>query len=120
MMLCPRCSIICNQRIAADFEKRQRSRTGINWRQDNQLFRCYPKAGESLLGFLVRCHKGETKCLVCPRCSAVYDQKVAETFETVPFAPCWNHRETGQMGQLSRVATPNEGLTALILKALEG
>ena len=99
MMLCPRCSIICNQRIAADFEKRQRGRTGVNWRQDNQLFRCYPKAGESLMGFLVRCHKGATKCLVCPRCSAVYDQKVAETFETVPFAPCWNHRETGQMGR---------------------
>ena len=51
------------------------------------------------MGFLVRCHKGATKCLVCLRCSVVYDPKVAETFETVPFAPCWNHRETGQMGQ---------------------
>src|ERR1051325_8382995 len=40
MILCPRCSIICNQRIAADFERKQRARTGINWRQDNQLFRC--------------------------------------------------------------------------------
>ena len=27
MMLCPRCSIICNQRIAADFERKQRART---------------------------------------------------------------------------------------------
>src|ERR1044072_6906733 len=99
MILCPRCSIICNQRIAADFEKKQRARTGINWRQDNQLFRCYPKVGESLLEFLVRYHKGATKCLVCPRCSAVYDQSVAGAFETIPFAPCWNHKEVGQMSQ---------------------
>src|ERR1044072_1432032 len=89
MILCPRCSIICNQRIAVDFEKKQRARTGINWRQDNQLFRCYPKVGESLLEFLVRCHKGATKCLVCPRCSAAYDLNMAGGFETIPFAPCW-------------------------------
>ena len=49
--------------------------------------------------FLVRCYKGATKCLVCPRCSAVYDQSMARAFETIPFAPCWNHQEIGQMGQ---------------------
>src|ERR1044072_8607886 len=99
IILCPRCSIICNHRIAADFERKPRARTGINWRQDNQLFRCYPRAGESLLEFLVRCHKGATKCLICPRCSAAYDQNMAGAFEIIPFAPCWNHKQMGQMGQ---------------------
>src|ERR1044072_929230 len=99
IMLFPICSIICNERIAAEFERSQRARTGVNWRQDNQLFRCYPRAGESLLEFLVRCHKGATKCLICPRCSAAYDQNMAGAFETIPFAPCWNHKEVGQMSQ---------------------
>src|ERR1044072_1289101 len=63
-LLCPRCSIICNPRIAAEFERAQRERTGVNWRQDNQLYRVYPKADESLLEFLVRCHKIGTECLI--------------------------------------------------------
>jgi hypothetical protein len=62
-LLCPRCSIICNPRIAAEFERAQRERTGVNWRQDNQLYRVYPRADESLLEFIVRCHKIGTECL---------------------------------------------------------
>jgi hypothetical protein len=52
-LLCPRCSIICNPRIVAEFERAQRERTGVNWRQDNQLYRVYPRADESLLEFIV-------------------------------------------------------------------
>ena len=35
MILCPRCSILCNQRIAANFDRIQRARTGNNWRHLN-------------------------------------------------------------------------------------
>src|ERR1051325_11465792 len=91
-LLCPRCNIICNPRIAAEFERAQRERTGVNWRQDNPLYRVYPNADEILLEFLVRCHKIGTKCLICPRCAAVYDREMAEAFERIPFVSGWGHQ----------------------------
>ena len=56
------------------------------------MFKVYPKAEESWLGFLVRCHKIGIKCLMCPRCTTVYDREMAEAFERVPFVPCWGHQ----------------------------
>ena len=57
------------------------------------MFKFYPRAEESLLGFLVCCHKSGTECLMCPRYAVVYDQMMFEDFEGIPFAPCWNHQD---------------------------
>lgn len=59
---------------------------GGNWRQEDQMLNVYPKPGEILLGFLVHRHKTESEYLMCPRCHVVYDQKMSEMFDRVPFS----------------------------------
>ncbi|KAI5448452.1 hypothetical protein KIW84_015749 [Lathyrus oleraceus] len=78
------------RRVAEDYERWQRTKTERNWRKESQLLKVYPKPGESLLGFIVRCYKYETKCLMCPRCRAVYNRELAEVFERIPSNQGWD------------------------------
>ena len=55
-LVCPRCSIMNDRGIAATCHKVYQERAEDNWRSDKELLP-YPKMGESLMGFLVRCHK---------------------------------------------------------------
>ena len=76
MLMCPRCNITLNQRVVEAYERAQHARTQGNWRHESQLMKVYPKRREILLGILVCCYKFETKCLLCPRCGAVYDKEM--------------------------------------------
>ena len=73
MLTCPRCSIIHDQRATTTYERIQKAQTAGNWRSPNKILTPYPKLGESLLGFLVRCQKSKSICLMCPKCGVVYD-----------------------------------------------
>ncbi|KAI5417185.1 hypothetical protein KIW84_041981 [Lathyrus oleraceus] len=90
MLLCPRCSIMMCRRVAEDYERWQRTKTERNWRKESQLLKVYPKPGESLLSFIVHCYKYGTKCLMCPKCGAVYNKELTEAFERIPSNQGWN------------------------------
>ncbi|KAI5399554.1 hypothetical protein KIW84_064766 [Lathyrus oleraceus] len=79
-----------SRRVAEDYERWQRTKTERNWRKESQLQKVYPTPGESLLGFIVRCYKYETECLMCPRCEAVYNRELAEAFERIPYDQGWD------------------------------
>ena len=51
--------------------------------EDDQMRNGYPKVGESMLGYLVHCHKKNSEGIMCPRCSLIYDRKAAETYEKI-------------------------------------
>ncbi|KAI5396454.1 hypothetical protein KIW84_062607 [Lathyrus oleraceus] len=93
MLLCLRCSIRLCRRVAEDYEIWHRTKTERNWRKENQLQKVYPKPGENLLGFIVRCYKYEIECLMCPRCGAVYNRELAEAFERIPSNQGWEGME---------------------------
>ncbi|KAI5415292.1 hypothetical protein KIW84_040656 [Lathyrus oleraceus] len=78
------------RRVAEDYERWQRTKTERNWRKESQLLKVYPKPGESLLGFIVRCYKYETEGLMCPRCRAVYNRELAEASERIPSNQGWD------------------------------
>ena len=42
----------------------------------------YPQPGESLADFQEKCRVNGSKVLLCPKCSAVLDEKVAERLES--------------------------------------
>lgn len=46
-------------------------------KEEDQMKVVYPKAGKSLLDFLVCCHKNNSEAHMFPRCSAIHDQKVS-------------------------------------------
>jgi uncharacterized C2H2 Zn-finger protein len=79
--------------VAEDYERWQQTKTERNWRKESQLQKVYPTPGESLLGFIVRCYKYETECLMCPRCGAVYNRELAEAFERIPYDQGWDGHE---------------------------
>src|SRR3954470_17032800 len=81
--MCPRCSIMLNRRIEANFERARRERWEHPGREPNPLLQVYPRMDESLLGFLIRCHKGNSEVALCPRCGAAYDEMLARSFERV-------------------------------------
>ncbi|KAI5388518.1 hypothetical protein KIW84_074272 [Lathyrus oleraceus] len=81
--------LIC-RRVAENYKRWQRTKTERNWRKESQLQKVYPTPGESLLGFIVHCYKYETKCLMCPRCGAVYNGELAEVFERIPYDQGWD------------------------------
>lgn len=47
----------------------------------NQIEIVYPKAGEGLVKFLHRCKAEDSKVMMCPWCSVVFDKKVAKKVE---------------------------------------
>src|SRR3954468_16216376 len=81
MLLCPRYSIMLNRRIQANFERTLRERLEQPWRGGNLLLKIYPRTAESLVSFLVRCHKANTEVVLCPRCGAVYDELLARSLK---------------------------------------
>lgn len=78
------------RRVAEEYERWQQTKTKRNWKKESQLLKVYPKPGESLLGFIMRCYKYETECLMCPRCGAVYNRELAEAFERIPSNQGWD------------------------------
>ena len=92
MLTFPRYSIVHDQRAASAYERIQKVHTTGNWRSPSQILTHYPKPGESLLGFLVRCQKANSICLMCPRCGDVHDKKAAEMFIRVPYIQVWGNR----------------------------
>src|SRR4051812_18107243 len=80
-VMCPRCSIMTNRRIQANFDRALRERLEQPWRGGNLLLKVYPRSEESLVGFLVRCHSDNSEVALCPRCGAVYDELLAGSFE---------------------------------------
>ncbi|KAI5442214.1 hypothetical protein KIW84_011324 [Lathyrus oleraceus] len=78
------------RRVDEDYERWQRTKTERNWRKESQLLKVYPKPGESLLGFIVRCYKYEIECLVYPRCGEVYNRELAKAFERIPSNQGWD------------------------------
>src|SRR4051812_4556056 len=85
MLMCPRCSIMLNRRVQANYERAQRERMETPWRGGNLLLKVYPRPEEILVSFLVRCHKENTEIVMCPICGAVYDNLMAQSFEKVLF-----------------------------------
>ena len=49
--------------------------------KDDQMRKGCPMVGESFLYYIVCCHKKNFEGLMCPRCSIIYDQKAAKTYE---------------------------------------
>src|SRR3954467_13209086 len=47
MLMCPRCSIILNRRVQANFERALRERMEQPWRGGNLLLKVYPRTEES-------------------------------------------------------------------------
>lgn len=39
------------------------------------------EGGENLVDFLCRCQRNRSEVMMCPRCSGVFDKKVAERIE---------------------------------------
>ncbi|KAI5446298.1 hypothetical protein KIW84_014224 [Lathyrus oleraceus] len=70
-----------------------------------QLLRVYPKPGESLLGFIVRCYKYGTKCLMCLRCGTVYNRELAEAFERIPSNQGWDGHGVRTRGKDGMIAS---------------
>lgn len=48
---------------------------------ENQIEDVFPKAGESLVEFLYRCQADDSKVMLYPRCSIVFDKKATKKFE---------------------------------------
>ena len=93
--MCPRCSIMNDRGAAETYQKVYQERVVNNWRNEKELVP-YPKMGERLMGFLVRCHKAGSEVLMCPWCSVVYDRKAAGAFEKISYAQCWNNQRRGR------------------------
>src|SRR4051812_3275017 len=82
-LMCPRCSVMLNRRVQANFESALRERMEQPWRGGNLLLKVYPRSEESLVGFLVRCHNDNSEVALCLRYVAVYDELLARSFERV-------------------------------------
>ena len=90
-LVCPRCSIMNDQGAAATYQRVYQEKARNNWKREKELLP-YPQMGESLMGFLVRCHKMGSEVLMCPWCSALYDGRTAEAYKRIPYSQCWNNQ----------------------------
>lgn len=54
---------------------------GFGSKAKNQPESAYPQPGESLSDFQEKCRVNGSKALLCPKCSAVFDGKIAERLE---------------------------------------
>lgn len=51
---------------------------GFNSKAENQSESAYPQPGESLSDFQEKCRVNGSKALLCPKCSAVFDEKTTK------------------------------------------
>lgn len=49
---------------------------------ENQIEAVFLKAGEGLVEFIYRCKAGDSKVMLYPRCSVVFDKKAARKVES--------------------------------------
>lgn len=66
--------------------------------ESNEIEAFYPKAGEGLLEFLHQCKDEDSEVMMCPRCSAIFDKRVAKKVESVEQAKRkenWRRRKPG-------------------------
>lgn len=54
--------------------------------------KCLPKTRGKRAEFSGPLSQEKFRILMCPRCITIYDRKVSEMFERVPFAQGWTHR----------------------------
>lgn len=47
-------------------------------KSENQIKDVFPKAGESLMGFLYKCQADDFELMSFPRCSTVFDKKASK------------------------------------------
>ena len=80
-----------DQGATATYQRVYQEKARNNWQREKELLP-YPQMGESLMGFLVRCHKMGSEVLMCPWCSALYDGRTAEAYKRIPYSQCWNNQ----------------------------